>query len=39
MSETKIEKVLFGTMPDGRDVFNYTLYDSKGQSVTVSEYA
>ena len=34
-----INKSLFGTMPDGRKVYNYTFIDSKGQSVTISEYA
>ena len=34
-----INKSLFGTMPDGRQVYNYTFIDSKGQSVTISEYA
>ena len=31
-------KSLFGTMPDGRKVNNYTLFDEKGQSVVISEY-
>ena len=34
-----ITKSLFGTMPDGRKVFNYTFTDARGQSVTISEYA
>ena len=34
-----ITKSLFGTMPDGRKVYNYTFIDGKGQSVTLSEYA
>ena len=33
-----ITKTLFGTMPDGREVFNYTFTDSSGQSATVCEY-
>ncbi|MBR1658559.1 MAG: galactose mutarotase [Synergistaceae bacterium] len=32
------EKSLFGVMPDGRKVYNYTLIDEKGQSVVMSEY-
>ena len=34
------EKSLFGVMPDGRHVYNYTLIDGslKGQSVVMSEY-
>lgn len=34
-----IAKSLFGTTPDGKRVFNYTLTDEKGQSVVMSEYA
>ena len=34
-----IEKSLFGTMPDGSRVYNYTFIDEKNQSVVISEYA
>ena len=47
MKTPKIEKALFGHMPDpqrglpagGREVYNYTLFDEKGQSIVLSEYA
>ncbi len=34
-----VHKSLFGTMPDGRNVFNYTFIDEHGQSAVISEYA
>lgn len=34
-----ITKKFFGTMNDGRDVFNYIFTDEKNQSVVISEYA
>lgn len=34
-----VHKSLFGTTPDGRNVYNYTFIDAKGQSAVVSEYA
>ena len=34
-----ISKILFGTTPEGKKVFNYALTDEKGQSVVISEYA
>ena len=39
MKTPRIEKALFGHMPDGREVYNYTLFDEKGQSIVLSEYA
>ena len=33
-----ITKTLFGSMPDGTQVFSYTFTDSAGQSATVCEY-
>lgn len=33
-----ITKSLFGTTPEGTQVFNYTFTDSAGQSATVTEY-
>jgi len=33
-----IEKAWFGALPDGRDVYAYTLFDQNGQSVVMSEY-
>ncbi|MBR1486732.1 MAG: galactose mutarotase, partial [Synergistaceae bacterium] len=36
---TQISKSLFGTMPDGQPVYNYTFIDEKNQSVVMSEYA
>ena len=33
-----IAKSLFGVLDDGRQVYNYTLKDESGQSVTMSEY-
>ena len=35
----QITKSLFGTMPDGQNVYNYTFVDEKNQSVVMSEYA
>ena len=35
----RIDKSLFGTMPDGHPVYNYTFTDENGQSVVMSEYA
>lgn len=34
-----IAKSLFGTMPDGQKVYNYTFIDDKGQSAVICEYA
>lgn len=34
-----ITKSLFGTMPDGQKVYNYTFIDEKGQSAVICEYA
>ena len=34
-----ITKTLFGTMPDGQKVYNYTFTDGKNQSAVMSEYA
>ena len=34
-----IEKSLFGTMPDGQRVYNFTFIDEKNQRAVVSEYA
>ena len=36
---SKIEKSLFGTMPEGQRVYKYTFIDDKNQSVVMSEYA
>ncbi len=33
-----ISRKVFGTMPDGRDVYAYTLTNSKGASVKIMEY-
>ena len=35
----RIDKSLFGTMPDGQPVYYYTFTDENGQSVVMSEYA
>jgi aldose 1-epimerase len=34
-----IARSLFGTTPDGRNVYNYTFIDEKGQSAVITEYA
>ncbi len=39
MKTPRIEKSLFGHMPDGREVASYTLFDEKGQSIVLTEYA
>lgn len=35
---TKIEKKVFGQMPDGKDVYLYTLTNNNGANVSVSTY-
>lgn len=34
-----IARSLFGTTPDGRNVYSYTFIDEKGQSAVITEYA
>ena len=38
MHTMSIAKTLFGSMPDGQQVFSYTFTDSSGQSAAVTEY-
>ena len=34
-----VHKSLFGTTPDGKNVYSYTFIDEKGQSAVITEYA
>ena len=34
-----IKKTLFGILPDGRNSYSYAIFDDKGQSVVLTDYA